>query len=136
MGTELTIQGQRPDYLPALQAQGSASRFTAGISAGGLALPRLSFRGKVFRIRKDGEEAPIGNGPFRRTYSFDGIFRGVRVQAVELGGDRTLVYDESGFAAEAGSVTLGFRGETLTVTVARGSGLMSIEGLDWVDPGS
>lgn len=65
MSNELTIQGQRPDYLPALPTDGGPSRFTSGISAGGLALPRLSFRGKVFRIRKNGEEASIGNGPLR-----------------------------------------------------------------------
>ena len=70
---------------------------------------------RVVNRNGEPEPAPIGKGPFQRIYSFDGIFRGIQVESVDLGGDRTLVYDRSGFASEAGTITLSFRGDTLTL---------------------
>ena len=111
---------------------------------------RAAFDGREMRVefREDGdgyrildgqdrpEPAPLGKGPFARKYSFDGIFRGVKVAQTELGDDRILDYDSCGFATEGGRIVLTFRDQTLTLVIEKGSGLLSIEGLDWIDPGN
>jgi cell division septation protein DedD len=62
MSTDLTLLGQRPSYLPAVTGDSApaGSSYLAGIGGGGAALPALSFRGKAFRFRKDGEEVSLG----------------------------------------------------------------------------
>ena len=111
---------------------------------------RAAFQGREMRVvfHEDGdgyrvlnagggaEPAPLGKGPFERNYSFDGIFRGIKIERTDLGGDRTLVYDTSGFVDQGGEIVVSFGGESRTLSIESGSGLMEIEGVDWADPGN
>jgi len=110
---------------------------------------RAAFEGRgtrlVFRADGDGywiendlgkpEEAPLGGGEYQRTYSFDGVFRGVRIDRVEVGWDRMIAFDRHGLADEDGVVLVTFEGESLLLHIERGSGLIEIDGLDWLDEG-
>lgn len=75
--------------------------------------------------------------PFRRRYSFDGVFRGVRIVSVDLGPDRALDFDANGLVLDGGSITLAFNGELRKVWIDEGSGRMRIEGSSsgWTDLG-
>ncbi len=61
--------------------------------------------------------APIGEGPFRRDYDVDAVFRGVTIHSLDLGGSQTLTFDRRGLPRQGGSVTLAYRGATRTVQV-------------------
>ena len=63
---------------------------------------------------------PRTDNAFQREYSFDGVFRGVRVESVEAGGDRTLRYDEDGRAGESIRVTLRFGEGKRVIVVEKG----------------
>lgn len=99
----------------------------------------------VFRADGDGysiendqgepEEAPLGGGDYERTYSFDGIFRGVIIDRIDLGGDRTIAYDGCGRADTDGVLLVSFRDNSLLLRITGGSGLIEIDGLDWTDTG-
>ena len=70
MANDLVFLGNRPAFLPAVGSPPVPTSLLAGISgSGGLAIPQLSFRGKVWRIRKDGEEVLLADamddGPMR-----------------------------------------------------------------------
>ena len=111
---------------------------------------RSIFDGRVVQVefREDGdgyrvldesgiaEPAPLGQGLFERKYSFDGIFRGVQIERVELGGDRKLLFDQNGYTDGPGVVVVEFRGDTLTLEIENRSGLMAISELGWIDPGN
>lgn len=60
MSNEIIIS-DRPDFLPAPTGSGSTmSEFMGGLGGGsGLDMPVLSVRGKVFRLRRDGQEASL-----------------------------------------------------------------------------
>lgn len=79
--------------------------------------------------------APVGDGPFERHYSRDGVFRGVTFEAVRLGPDRSLEYGPRGLVVHGGEIVLAFRGETRTVRVTGPSGHIEIDGLTtaWED---
>lgn len=49
---------ERPDFLPAPAGASVAGEFLGGVS-GGASFPTLSVRGKVFRLRRSGEEASL-----------------------------------------------------------------------------
>lgn len=57
MSNDLVIMEQRPAFLRDTTPT-SADEFRSGLVSG-IALPFLSIRGKVFRIRKDGQEIPL-----------------------------------------------------------------------------
>lgn len=75
--------------------------------------------------------------PFIRRYDRDGVFEGVHVRLVDLGDDRTLVYDSRGFALEAGRLSLAFDGALRDVLVARDTGDVDLVGSTsgWSDGG-
>lgn len=79
--------------------------------------------------------APIGSGPFQRSYPDDATFEGVVIERIEFGSDRTLHYDSSGTVAAGGSVLLRFREDARVVSVQSGVGLIEIQGLakPWED---
>lgn len=60
MANDLVIN-ERPDFLPAPTGKSSAmSEFMGGLGgSGGLDMPVLSVRGKVFRLRRDGQEVSL-----------------------------------------------------------------------------
>ncbi len=64
--------------------------------------------------------APIGEGPFRRDYDVDAVFRGVTVETLNLGGSQTLTFDRRGLPRQGGTITLAYGGATRTVKVHRG----------------
>jgi prepilin-type N-terminal cleavage/methylation domain-containing protein len=72
--------------------------------------------------------APIGSGPFVRTYARDAVFRGVSVDAVRLGGDRTITFDNRGFAVGAGLVQLRYGDEVRSLHMSDRTGLIEIQG--------
>jgi len=72
--------------------------------------------------------APLGDGPFVRRYPRDAVFRGVTVDAVRLGGDRTLSFDSHGFAEGSGLVQLRYKDEVRTLKFAARTGLIEIQG--------
>ncbi|MFT5052452.1 MAG: prepilin-type N-terminal cleavage/methylation domain-containing protein [Chlamydiales bacterium] len=108
---------------------------------------RAAFYGRgtrmVFRSDGDGywiendqggpEAAPLGGGEYQRTYSFDGIFRGVQIKRVDLGGDRMVTFDKHGIADADGMLLVTFGDDSLLVRIEAGSGLIEIDGLDWTD---
>lgn len=58
MTNALAIPSKKPAFLAKVEASTAvADRFSAGLGGDGIPLPFLSFRGKVFRLRKDGQEA-------------------------------------------------------------------------------
>ena len=91
----------------------------------------------VTDLRDEIVKNPRTNQLFRRRYPEDGVFRGVHVEEVQLGPERSLVYDERGFASEGGFVVLAFRGRTLTIRIDKGSGVITIPSLEseWQDHG-
>ena len=81
---------------------------------------------------------PHGTDEFIRRYDRDGVFEGVRILDLELSGAPTqLRYGPLGSALEGGTITLEYAGETRSVSVRRGDGLLSIldSSSDWVDDG-
>lgn len=97
-------------------------------------------KGNGYRaIDENGElmSALLGPGPFVRDYQHDAVFEDVTVLRTALGGDRIQAFDDRGRAEEAGSITLGHRGEVRVLHIAKQSGLIEITGLqdDWVDSG-
>lgn len=72
MSTDMIIK-DRPDFLPALAQEAPITdEFLGGLGGGGLNLPVLSVRGKVFRLRRDGQEASL------KTSTLDVILVGAR----------------------------------------------------------
>jgi len=64
---------ERPDWLPATSnSTGTTSEFMGGLGGGGLDMPVLSVRGKVFRLRRDGQEVSL------KTSTLDVILVGAR----------------------------------------------------------
>ena len=82
-------------------------------------------------------EHPRTGRDFVRRYQRDGVFEGVFVRLVDLGGDRALVYDERGFALESGKVELVFERDSRELFVDEHSGGVHIPGstTGWKDPG-
>jgi len=75
--------------------------------------------------------------PFDRRYSYDGVFRGVSIVAIDFGPDDTLRFDDNGLVLGGGSVTISFNGETRKLHVEEGSGRMRLDGSSsgWKDLG-
>ncbi len=72
MSNDLVIN-ERPDFLPApTGGSGAMSEFMGGLGGGGLDMPVLSVRGKVFRLRRDGQEVSL------KTSTLDVILVGAR----------------------------------------------------------
>ena len=78
---------------------------------------------------KDGSllPAPTGDGTFRREYSFNAVFRGVRMDVIELGEGNTLRFDRQGLALTSMRVLFSYEGGTCEVRVEEGSGRVIIE---------
>jgi len=92
----------------------------------------------VFRADGDGYEVRDPDGElilnprtgheFVRRYSIDGVFRGVRIEQVEAGGDRTIEFDDLGLALESARVTLTFDEGQRVVLLEEGNGRLTILG--------
>ena len=78
---------------------------------------------------------PIGGADLVRSYSFDAIFRGVRIASLD--GVESVEFDRNGFASQGLELELQYEEGTRVLRMERGSGLVTIEGLesDWVDDG-
>jgi len=79
--------------------------------------------------------APVGGGPFERTYSRDAVFRGVSISYVDLNGGRELHFDDRGFALEEGSIHVHYKNGTRVLRIHSYTGLIEIDGLGepWVN---
>lgn len=79
---------------------------------------------------------PVGGGDLKRVYSFDAIFRGVEIEALDERSQK-VSYDRNGFALNSGRFKLTYEGGERFVRVDKGSGRVQIEGLerDWNDNG-
>lgn len=73
MSNDLVIN-ERPDFLPAAASDGSTtSEFMGGLGGGAISdMPVLSVRGKVFRLRRDGQEVSL------KTSTLDVVLVGAR----------------------------------------------------------
>lgn len=101
---------------------------------------RVSFKenGDGYSVHyEDGKSVanPVGGGDLQRSYSYDAIFRGVRL--ICLDGSHPLRYDHQGFSLDGGRYELHYEGNRRTILLTRGTGLMQIEGLgnEWIDDG-
>lgn len=90
-------------------------------------------------IKESGEplHSPYTDGPFHRVYPADAVFEGVRVLEVRSPQGSRVKFSPKGLAASTASIVLGFDGETRTIRIRKGSGLVEIEGLadPWFDSG-
>ena len=73
--------------------------------------------------------ATIGNGPFRRIYSRDGVFRGVRIAEPPKVDDATLRFGRRGFLMDGGRIVLTFGGHSRTVRMDERTGRIDVVGL-------
>ena len=82
-------------------------------------------------------EARIGSGPFRREYSKDAVFRGVRLRVLAGAPAGKLSYDRLGFLAESAKIELLYGGGTSTVEVDERTGKITVHGTrePWIDDG-
>ncbi len=71
--------------------------------------------------------APIGGGEFRRRYSENAVFRGVRVEQTQVGPQGAIHFGPYGLALEGGRVVLSFGDEYRVLRIAPTSGLVTIE---------
>lgn len=71
--------------------------------------------------------APTGNGTFEREYSFNAVFRGVRIDTIQLGdGGDVLAFDRRGHASTDLRLVFAYEGATCEVHVEDGSGRVVI----------
>jgi Tfp pilus assembly protein FimT len=96
--------------------------------------------GSGYRVFDESGEAlknPTGSGELVRRYTADAVFEGVRVASVEFGPRHMARFTPDGLAVRGGVVVLEFRGDQRILTLAEGSGLVEITGLErpWVDDG-
>ena len=73
-------------------------------------------------------EAPIGDGPFRRVYSVDAVFRGVVVEERQVGPGDALCFDPRGCAMNGGRVVLMYGGERRHVEIEETTGNVRVDG--------
>jgi len=75
--------------------------------------------------------------PVARRYSADGVFEGVRVRQLDLGGATQLRFDAQGRAERGATITLGYEGETRSVVIDAGRGIAlrpdSTRNRGWLD---
>ncbi len=82
-------------------------------------------------------ENPATLESFERSYSADGVFHGVRIEAVDAGADHVLTVDAHGCPVENARITLTFAEDSRTVVVEKGTGRVTILGSTsgWIDRG-
>jgi hypothetical protein len=68
-------------------------------------------------------------GPFARRFSSDGVFEGVRFEAIDFGPGGAVRFDERGHARNGGSVAITFLEERRILRLAAGTGRITLEGL-------
>ncbi|MCA9003200.1 MAG: hypothetical protein KDB61_14855 [Planctomycetes bacterium] len=59
--------------------------------------------------------APLKDGPYEREYDFDAVFRGVRIESADFGGEPILRFGKDGYSKHDGAVSITFEGETRRV---------------------
>lgn len=72
-------------------------------------------------------EAPVGEGDFLRKYSIDAVFRGVRIEALEIR-DRELRYTPRGIAEYGGKLRMTFDGAEHVIEVEATTGDVTVDG--------
>jgi hypothetical protein len=79
---------------------------------------------------------PVGGDDLNRVYSFDAIFRGVEIKALDEESQK-VTFSHSGFTLNSGRFLLTYKDGTRTVEIKKGSGQVTIEGLEreWSDNG-
>jgi len=80
---------------------------------------------------------PGGGGDFIRRYSYDGVFEGVHLSALDSSAIGDTHFDANGFALEGGHFMLTYLGAQRIVVLQEGSGLLNVIGLEtpWADDG-
>jgi prepilin-type N-terminal cleavage/methylation domain-containing protein len=112
---------------------------------------QAAFEGRAacFRFLPDGDgyvvtdatgnvlENPATGRAFERSYSSDGVFKGVWIRSARTGREGVLRIDDHGRPRESAHVTLSFRGDSRDVLVEEGTGRLTILGSTsgWVDRG-
>ena len=67
--------------------------------------------------------------PFVRRFSAGGVFEGVRIEEIDLGGAQVLTYNGGGEASVSGEVVVSFKNEKRVLKLQSPSGAIRIEGL-------
>ena len=72
--------------------------------------------------------APIGGGEYKRCYSVDAVFRGVRILSVDIEGrdGRTLGISPQGDFKHSATIEIGFEGERRSIFIDSESGEVEI----------
>ena len=90
-------------------------------------------------VHADGKplSSPYPDGPFVRIFAADAVFEGVQVVQVQSPEGDRVSFTPKGLSATTASIVLGFDGETRTIRIRKGSGLIEITDLDdpWFDAG-
>jgi type II secretory pathway pseudopilin PulG len=68
-------------------------------------------------------------GPFERRFSSDGVFEGVRFEAIDFEPAQAVRFDERGHAQNGGSVAITFQDERRVLRLTPGTGRITLEGL-------
>ncbi len=69
---------------------------------------------------------PRTNLAFDREYSRDGVFEGVRIKSLQVGGDGRIRFDNHGVCGGGGQIVLSFRDSERHLAIEPGSGTISI----------
>jgi hypothetical protein len=82
--------------------------------------------------------ARVGAGPFRRRYSKDAVFRGVRLEVREGGADGRISYDRLGFLADPTRIEMHYRDRHISLSLERSTGRIEIADASspWTDDGN
>ena len=64
--------------------------------------------------------SPMGDGPFRRDYDADAVFRGVEIANLDLDRATSLAFSRRGVPSSQGTITLSYGGETRTIQLFGG----------------
>jgi type II secretory pathway pseudopilin PulG len=86
---------------------------------------RMVFDSDGWRALDTNDKPVAGIGeshPVVRRFEGEGVFAGVVIERIDLGGDNELAIDRRGLVDKHGELDISFRGETRRVKIHRGSG--------------
>jgi Tfp pilus assembly protein FimT len=97
--------------------------------------------GDGYEVRDEAGHPPaarVGAGPFRRVYSKDAVFRGVRLQVCEGAAEGRISYDRLGFLAEPTRIEMHYRDRRIRLSLERSTGRIEIadSSSPWTDDGN
>lgn len=97
--------------------------------------------GDGYEVRDDSGRplaARVGEGPFRREYSRDAVFRGVRLSILDGVAAGSIFYDRLGFLVEAARIEVHYQDRQVVLSLEERSGHIKMTGtpVAWLDDGN